>query len=191
MERPLMADQKSKLLAKAASSSGTVTATRIENATRFALRISPLLAAEVAKAGGFDLTGPLNTVFATGELLSARIGPDEWLLIAPDGLAESLTDAIERDLAGKLHALVDISHRNKAIVVEGTEAATVLNAGVPIDLSDAAFPPGSSTRTVLGKAEIVLMREKVGHRYRVECGRSFAPYVYAFVEEAGREFAVS
>jgi sarcosine oxidase subunit gamma len=191
MERPLMADQKSKLLAKAASSSGTVTATRIENATRFALRISPLLAAEVGKAGGFDLTGQLNTVVVSGELLSARIGPDEWLLIAPDGLAESLTDAIEREFAGKLHALVDISHRNKAVVVEGTEAATVLSAGVPIDLSDAAFPPGSSTRTVLGKAEIVLMREKVGHRYRIECGRSFAPYVYAFVEESGREFAVS
>ena len=46
-----------------------------------------------------------------------------------------------------------------------------------------------ATRTLLGKAEIILWRLHDAPAYRVECGRSFAPYVYAFLREAAREFA--
>ena len=39
-----------------------------------------------------------------------------------------------------------------------------------------------------GKAEIVLMRLDDEPTYRVECWRSFAPYVLGFLNEAAREF---
>ena len=183
-----MVDLKSVPLAGKGAVSDEASVRRIDGATRFSLRISPLLAAEIGNSGGFDLTGRINTAVIMQDLLSARIGPDEWLLVGPDGHGERLADAIARDLIGTLYSLVDISHRNVALVVEGAKAATVLNAGVPIDLSEGAFPLGSATRTVLGKAEIVLVRAGSERRYRVECGRSFAPYVQAVLEEAAQEF---
>src|SRR5690606_22257751 len=121
--------------------------------------------------------------------IAARLGPDEWLLIAPSSPDDVLAGGIENALAGYFHSLVDVSHRNIAIEVSGREAPIVLNAGVPIDLDDAAFPAGSATRTVLGKAEIVLVRPGTDRVYRVECWRSFEPYVRQFLDEAAREFS--
>jgi heterotetrameric sarcosine oxidase gamma subunit len=43
------------------------------------------------------------------------------------------------------------------------------------------------TRTVFGKAEIVLWRTGA-EEFRVEVARSLAPYVWACLEEARREF---
>jgi sarcosine oxidase subunit gamma len=41
---------------------------------------------------------------------------------------------------------------------------------------------------LLGKAEIVLWRLDAAPAFRVDCARSFAPYVQAFLQEAAREF---
>jgi sarcosine oxidase gamma subunit len=41
---------------------------------------------------------------------------------------------------------------------------------------------------VLGKAELVLLTPGAPHRYRIECWRSFAPYVQALLAEVAREF---
>jgi sarcosine oxidase subunit gamma len=43
------------------------------------------------------------------------------------------------------------------------------------------------TRTVFGKAEIVLWRT-AAETFRIEVWRSFAPYVLGCLEEAGREY---
>ena len=87
-------------------------------------------------------------------------------------------------LAGLPHSLVNVSHRNVGIDVSGRQAAAVLNAGCPLDLSESAFPPGSATRTLLGKSEIVLIRASAAPLYRVECWRSFSTYVHGLLNEA-------
>lgn len=166
--------------------SASVNVASLGAAARYVLRVAPNVAARVGEEGGFDLGGAINSVRVSGALLSARLGPDEWLLLGPNGEAEALAQRLEQVLGGEHYALVDVSHRNVAITVSGRSAAAVLNAGVPIDLDDAIFPSGSATRTVLGKAEIVLMRAGAEPFYRVECWRSFAPYVRSFIDEAAR-----
>ena len=47
------------------------------------------------------------------------------------------------------------------------------------------FPVGMCTRTVLGKAEVVLWRTDA-QAFRLEVWRSFAPYVAQFLGEASR-----
>ena len=170
------------------SERSTISVSMLDAGATYSLRIAPELVASVREAAGFDLTGNINTAIASGSKIAARLGPDEWLLIGPYGQGNALADEIGAALAGYFHSLVDVSHRNVGIAIAGREASIVLNAGVPIDLGDAAFPAGSATRTVLGKAEIVLMRPGSDRAYRVECWRSFAPYVGAFLEEAAREF---
>ncbi len=163
---------------------------KIDAGTSYALRIAPALAESIREAAGFDLTGGINTAITAGERRAARLGPDEWLLMAPADDDDVLADAIGRALEGHHHALVDVSHRNVSIAVSGQRASIVLNAGVALDLDDAVFPAGSATRTVLGKAEIVLVRPDADRIYHVICSRSFAPYVQGFLEEASRDVNV-
>lgn len=151
--------------------------------SRFSLR-ARLGAGAAPKVGGLVLDAPINTVGTDGEVWIARLGPDEWLVGGPEADADLLQGRIHEALAGLPHSLVDVSHRNVGIDVSGRQAAVALNAGCPLDLSEAAFPPGSATRTLLGKAEIVLIRATAAPLYRVECWRSFSTYVHGFLNEA-------
>ena len=93
-------------------------------------------------------------------------------------------------MSNAAHALIDVSHRNVAFEIAGPRAAAALNAGCPLDLHETAFPPGTATRTLLGKAEIVLIRPGSQPVYRVECWRSFATYVHGFLLEAAHGLGV-
>ena len=84
-------------------------------------------------------------------------------------------------------SIVDVSHRDTALRCRGPRAAWAINAFCALDLHLAAFPVGMCTRTLFGKAEIVLWRT-AADTFRIEVARSFAPYVWACLEEARREF---
>lgn len=136
---------------------------------------------------GLSLALPVTRCAASGDRIVARLGPDEWLVLGPEADTDAMSAEIAAALAGRFHALVDVSHRSVALAVEGPGAADILNAGCPLDLHDTAFPPGSATRTLLGKAEIVLLRPTDAPAFRVETWRSFAPYVHGFLREAARD----
>ena len=152
-------------------------------AVRYTLRV----ASAPRDAAGFQLDGEINCVTWRDGRLAARLGPDEFLLIAPAG-EDSLMSDVSAALESTFHSLVDISHRHVAFEMSGPNAADILNNGCPLDLADAAFPAGTATRTLLGKCEIVLMRIDDRPVYRVECWRSFAGYVRDFLATAAMEF---
>ena len=100
------------------------------------------------------------------------LGPDEFMLLGS---------------ACDIPGAVDISHRDTGIEVAGPCAAWVINAFCALDLDLPAFPVGMCTRTVFGKAQILLWRTSA-EAFRIDVARSFAPYVWACLEEASREF---
>jgi len=159
-------------------------------AERIALRADEAAAAAIGAALGLELPKQPKTSSTAGAIKVLWLGPDEWLLIAEAGAGPE-TEA-SAGLNEKLAALdagpfsgVDISHRNTAITVSGDKAAATLNAGCPQDLSLAAFPVGACSRTILGKSEIVLLRE-AEDRFRVECWRSFSDYVWKYLVDAAK-----
>jgi len=101
------------------------------------------------------------------------LGPDEFLVFStnlPNVAANSI---------------VDVTHRTIGFRLQGPRAAWCLNAFCTLDLD--AMPEGGCTRTLLGKAEIVLWR--VGNEaFQIETVRSFGAYVWGCLEEARREF---
>ncbi len=103
------------------------------------------------------------------------LGPEEFLLLTSGGGVPSDDN------------IVDVSHRDTALSVSGPYAVWVINAFCALDLNEVAFPTNACTRTVFGKAEIVLWRTAT-ETFRIEVARSFAPYVWACLEEARREF---
>ena len=141
---------------------------------------------DVINAAGFDLGGPINQTSAVRERLAVRLGPDEWLIVVGEAELDAVAAEISAALAGRLFTLTDISHRHTAFEVSGSAVSDVLSAGCPLDLERTA--PGFGTRTLLGKAEVVLIRlddaPDGSSRYRVECWRSFGRYLHAFLAEA-------
>jgi sarcosine oxidase subunit gamma len=85
-----------------------------------------------------------------------------------------------------LHSATDVSHRNVAIIVSGPGAEATISAGCPQDLSLEAFPVGACSRTLFGKAEIVLFRTE-DDTFRVECWRSFADFVFGLLAEGAED----
>lgn len=96
------------------------------------------------------------------------VGPDEWLLLLPDG-------AVAPAIAG-VHALTDIGHRNIGLVVEGPKAEALVQTGCALDLAR-HFPPGKVTRTVYEGVEIILWRTSA-QAFHLEVWRSFASYLW-------------
>jgi sarcosine oxidase subunit gamma len=154
-------------------------------ATRFVLQCGK--DARDAAGRGFGL--PMPETACRAEAAAGRaalwMGPDERLLLAPAGLEESLAAGIAAVIGALPHSLVDVSHRQVGLAIAGPAARDLLACGCPLDLDDAAFPVGMCTRTVLGRADVVLWRSSPGE-YHLETGRSFASYVLGWLREAER-----
>ena len=161
----------------------------LDESARWSLRLPPTVAGGLRELAGFGIAMHINRCTSGGEKLAARLGPDEWLLCAPAGFAPGVEMDVAAALAGEPHSLVDVSHRYAALAVEGPHAATLLAAGCPLDLHAKTFVAGSATRTLFGRAEIILWRMHEAPVYRVECARSHARYLDDFLREAAREFA--
>lgn len=152
-----------------------------EPASRMSLRAPVAAVAALSKALGLALPKRPKTSVTKAGRSALWLGPDEWLVIDEK-------DADLASLCAKVktpHSAVDISHRNLAILVSGTNAEAVLNAGCPQDLSLSVFPVGACSRTVLGKIEIVLWRTG-DETFQVECWRSFSDYAFSLLEDAAR-----
>ncbi|RWO36331.1 MAG: sarcosine oxidase subunit gamma family protein [Mesorhizobium sp.] len=161
-----------------------VTLAVLPPAQRISLRAPDASVAALSKALGVNLPRKPKTSAAKAGRTALWLGPDEWLVIDEVG-RDPLADCAE---VAVLHSAVGISHRNVAFSVIGPAAAATINSGCPQDLSLDVFPVGAASRTILGKAEIVLLRTATD-AFRVECWRSFSDYVLTFLSEAAGDAA--
>ncbi|CAN7229376.1 sarcosine oxidase subunit gamma [Pararhizobium sp. LjRoot235] len=151
-------------------------------ATRLSLRAKPDAVSALSLALGLSLPMKAKSSASAHGRHALWLGPDEWLIIDENG-ADLMTAVVS---SGVLHSATDISHRNTAVIVKGPGAEVAVNGGCPQDLSLAVFPVGACSRTVLGKAEVVLFRT-AEDTFRVECWRSFSPYVSGLLSEAAED----
>jgi sarcosine oxidase, subunit gamma len=154
-------------------------------AARFILRGDDSAVGTASLAFGFALPAIPCRAARAGDRSAIWLGPDEWLLIAEVENTAVIGTGLERALVDEPHSLVDVSHRQVAIVLRGRRAARVLSAGCPLDLRSDAFPVDMAARTILAKTEIVLWRQ-ASDCFRIEVWRSFAEYAVALLSEAAR-----
>lgn len=148
-------------------------------ASRLSLRAGADALSGLSTALGVTLPTRAKTSASKGKRHALWLGPDEWLVI-DEGEADLMAAAGK---SGALHSAVDVSHRNVAVIVSGPGAEVAINSGCPQDLSLAIFPVGACSRTIFGKVEIVLQRI-AEDTFRVECWRSFSPYVFGMLGAA-------
>lgn len=157
-------------------------------AARLVLRTTPQQIERLLQWSGLAAPSRINSAVITGGRAVMQLGPDEWWILADTEQPAAIAAAIAQSAGGIAHALVDITDRNAGLAISGPAVEACLATGCPLPLSLPAFPVGRATRTLFGRAEIVLWR--VGpERFHVETGRSFAPYLAGLIGAAIRDEA--
>lgn len=151
-------------------------------AARVSLRATARGATDYGKKIGIELPTKPGLSNSKSGLSALWIGPDEWLIIDEKNDVSKL---IPTRKSAQI-SVTDISHRNVAFLLSGEGAANTLSSGAPRDLSLDAFPVGCTSRTILGKTEIVLLRTGKTS-FRLECWRSFAPYVWELLCDGAKD----
>jgi sarcosine oxidase subunit gamma len=160
----------------------------LPDAAKLLFRGRPSSIDAAGRAFGVELPQEACRFTEKGARTAFWIGPDEWLLQAVGDDSAALFASLDGALVGHSCSIVDVSHRSDAFALSGLEAAYTLNHGCPLDLSLATFPVGMCTRTLFGKATIMLSRP-APESFHIDVWRSFAPYVWQLLDEARSEFA--
>ena len=153
-----------------------------EPLSRFSLRLRGAAIGAAGAAFGVALPRQACRAQRSGGKAALWLGPDEWLLLAPEAEAPALARCLAAALGEEPHSLVDISHRQLGLTVSGSDAEAKLSGGCPLDLDARAFPVDMCTRTVFGKAEIVLWRTG-SDAFHLEVWRSFHRYVSGYLAQ--------
>ena len=167
---------------------GPVTLRDLAPVARFSLRAGADDAAAAGAALGLDLGGRIGSRAGVGAggREALRLGPDEWVVTAPEPEAPALAEAMAAIHEAAPHAFVDLSDRELSLAVEGPLAAELLAIGCPRDLERIA--PGEGRRTLFDTVQVVLWRD-APDRFRLDVWRSFHPHVRALLEIGNAELA--
>ena len=109
-----------------------------------------------------SVIGPLpmpNAVHGGPDAAVLWLGPDEWLVVGPDGAATRLEMQLREALASAPDApvaIVDVSANRTTIELARPDAANILASGCSIDLHPRSFGPGRCAQTLVARAGVIL-----------------------------------
>ena len=160
--------------------------------TRLNLRLDPE-DADALTAAGAALGGALprepNTTAATVDGWTVLwLGPDEWLVCGPAAEGAALQDALGAALAGRHHAVCDVSAMYATLALSGPRAREVLMKGCRLDLHPRAFKPGGCMQTALARAQAILHRTDDAPTYEITVRNSFSVYLATWLLDAMAEY---
>jgi sarcosine oxidase subunit gamma len=162
---------------------GRIEITPVPSAVRYILRCAPGSADAVGGVFGTPIPIVAGAAAMAGSRAALWLGPDEWLLLADEGSQRAIETAFASLAAQVQFSLVEVSHRNMAVELNGSAAADVLSTACALDLDADVFGPGRCARTLFGKCEVVLWR--TDHQaFRLDFPRSYAGYVWQLLEAA-------
>jgi len=135
----------------------------------------------------FSLPTRLSS-FSEGDCCIRWMSPDEWLLSCP--LDEAF--AIERDLRALVDghiAVVNVSGGYSVLELQGVDAINVLKKSTAYDVAANDFKAGKVVNTTFAKTQITLRAIEYG-RYELIIRRSFADYLWLWLQRAGKEYGL-
>lgn len=142
--------------------------------------------APLGSALGLALPTKVGQRAAVGDLEACCLGPDEWMLHAPEGSAEEIRSACAHVYEAHPHSLVDVSGREVTLVIDGPRAADLLTLGMARDPDSIAV--GEGRRTLVDGVTVILWRDAVDLFY-LDVWNSFAPHLMQLFETGCRELA--
>lgn len=143
------------------------------------------VARAVADAIGLVLPAPGHAL-SGGERRALWIGPDRWMLLAPDsdGLDSRLRAAVE-PVGG---VVVDQSHGRAVLRLSGPQVRETLAKGTGIDLHPRGFAENAVAGTGMFHLSVTLDRRRGTGTFDVHVMRGFAQTLFESLTEAAAEF---
>ena len=143
----------------------------------------------VKKALKLALPTEANTTASAGDVTIAWLGPDEWLVITPDAGPETAAK-LRKALADRQAAVTDVSESRTCVQISGPRAREAIAKGCPIDLHPRVFGVGRCAQSHLSKAGILLLQIDEAPTFDLYVVRSFAEYLWLWLEDASLEYGV-
>lgn len=141
------------------------------------------------KALGFALPVEPNTTAGKGKVSALWLGPDEWWIVSSD--SAKLASKLEKALDGQAAAVTEVGESRTCIRVSGPKARDLLAKGTPLDLHPRAFRPGACAQGQLAKADALIHQVDDEPSYDIYVLRSFAEYLWLWLEDAAREYGMT
>jgi len=167
-------------MAEPVYTSPSVAITKVGPMRQIGLRLRPPFPADLA---GLPLPLTPNQVAVMGSVRTLWLGPDEWLVTAEDDTPE-LLPRLERAVAGRRAAVIDLSASWVVLAIAGSGARDLLAAGCGLDLHPRVFGPGQCAQTLLARVPIILDQLDDAPHYRVLVRRSFARWLTDWLADA-------
>ena len=161
-----------------------------------AQKSDPVLSPAITKVLGLELPTDVNTVSGRIDgIYTLCLGPDEWLIVTPSNKEQNLYSELTQALE-QLHTSINLVGESRTVIrLSGLHARNVLAKGCSVDLHPRVFKSGQCAQTILGRSDITV--HQVAHEARTDAAtydiivfRSFAEYVWTWLEDAAREYGV-
>jgi sarcosine oxidase, subunit gamma len=114
------------------------------------------------------------------------LGPDEWLVVTPEGGEEMVAAALRRAVSEGFAGVVELGSGQTVIEIAGPRAREVIAKGCPLDLHPRMFGPGSCAQSRLARALVTIAQVDGTPTFELIVRRSFADYVWRFLTDACR-----
>jgi sarcosine oxidase subunit gamma len=150
---------------------------------------SDAFASAVQQTLGVNIPATSPGTAKSDDLTALWMGPDRWWLVA-DGPDLPSVNELHQKLTAFNAAVVEVGDAFVTVKIAGPKSRDVLAKGCTIDLHPRAFKTGSIVQTNLAKAQIALYQlDEI--TYQIFARRSFAEYLWTWLEDAGIEYGVS
>lgn len=128
-----------------------------------------------------------NTVSTADSVSVYWLGPDEWLIITSAEQCASLERSLRQAFGQITAAVTDISSGQTLIRIAGEQAVWVLRKACTLDLHSGVLSSETCQQTVLANVDVIV-RLRSDHAYELIVRRSFAEYLWRWLQDAAQEY---
>jgi sarcosine oxidase subunit gamma len=157
LRRSPLAHRSADLAATSSASSGRLALAEVPFLAQVNLRVQPdwPAAVRIGSSLGLDLPEAGRTS-AGGPWSALWLGPDEWLVVGPEGAEATLVETLTEALGEDRGSVVDVSAARATLSLTGPGARDLLEQACSLDLHPRAFPAGRCAQTTFARAQILL-----------------------------------
>jgi sarcosine oxidase subunit gamma len=123
-----------------------------------------------------------NTVAAEGDRTVLWLGPDEWLVVGPQGSGADTVAQLQATLGDAHASVVDVSANRAVLELRGPGRHELLAQGCSLDLHPRAWGPGRCAQTLLARVPVLL--EERPDSTRLYTRPSFGDYIVDWLLDA-------